>query len=163
MTGHPRPTAAFSAPDKDQPPLFLHAIEVLVHYPSPVPLSRKEAENLLGYLHPYTIPAGEVFIEEGDSQQNDFAVLLLDGEVIVEATLPDGVRSTVNIVSPGHWLGGAVDSGWKPPQHSCIYTGRLRCALRDPDSHGIVALARRRLQTGCQIAMATCSQYTWIF
>ena len=49
-----------------------------------VELSAADAREVVGYMRPELVKAGQVVIREGESTRNDFMALVLDGEVTVE-------------------------------------------------------------------------------
>ncbi len=82
-------------------------------------------------MHPYTIPAGEWFIVEEDSRHNDFMMLILSGEVVVESDISEGHTLTIAVLKAGNWVGelGILDGN--PRQAACRAAddGDVVCAI----------------------------------
>ncbi|MDO5653058.1 MAG: cyclic nucleotide-binding domain-containing protein [Brachymonas sp.] len=96
------------------------AVKLLTHSTaSMAPFSEEEARKLVQYMHPYTIPAGEWFIVEDERSDNDFMMLILTGEVVVESSIAEGQTLTVTVLNPGQWVGelGILDGN--PRQAAC--------------------------------------------
>lgn len=83
------------------------------------PFTSEEANWLVQHMHPYSIPAGEWFILEEDQTHNDFMMLILSGQVVVEAGIASGQSITVSVLHEGSWVGelGMLDS--QPRQAAC--------------------------------------------
>ena len=93
---------------------WLTAPSALMH------LSLEEARVVVGYMSPRFIPADTTFIKEGDSHDDGFMALLLDGEVIVEGiTVSRTEPVTITVLGPGSLVGevGLVDR--EPRSASC--------------------------------------------
>jgi CRP-like cAMP-binding protein len=92
-------------------------------------LDRKEARTVVTYMKPQRIPEGATFIREGDTEDTDFMMLVLDGEVTVEQTVAGrSTPMTVTVLGPGSLIGemGLVDGS--PRSASCTALTDLRCA-----------------------------------
>ncbi len=69
-------------------------------------LTIADAMKVVGYMRPKLIKAGTVIIHEGEVRQNDYMLLLLEGDIAVESELPGMAESmVVNIMGPGHLIG----------------------------------------------------------
>lgn len=93
-------------------------------------LSHQEARTVVAYMRPHRIPEGETFIREGDTQDTDFMLLLLDGEVTVESVVVSRTRPlTVSVLGSGHLIGemGLLDGA--PRSASCTAISNVRCAV----------------------------------
>ncbi len=93
-------------------------------------LSLTEAKIVVSYMRPETVPAGETFITEGDTVNNGFMVLLLDGEVLIEnITVSRTTPVTVTVLGPGSLIGemGLLDTG--PRSASCTASTNIQCAV----------------------------------
>ena len=75
-------------------------------------LTLGDALKVVGYMRPKLIKAGTVIIQEGEVRQNDYMLLVLEGDIAVENELP-GLNDSmvVNIMGPGHLIGemGVID------------------------------------------------------
>lgn len=75
-------------------------------------LKLADARRVVTYMHPQVVPAGTVFIHEGELKGNDYMMLVLEGDIWVESELPGNDGSlVVNIIGPGHLIGemGVLD------------------------------------------------------
>lgn len=124
-------TAAIPAKKGAHSPLLQRAAMRLARPRTMAPLSEKEALQVFDYMHPYTIPAGQPFILEDDGQHNDFAMLILSGDVVVESSLPEKQLLTVNVVSEGTWVGELAFLDGLPRQAACRAAdyGDVLCAI----------------------------------
>lgn len=82
------------------------------------PFSPEEARRLIQLMHPYTIPAGQAFITEADDD-NSFMMLILSGEVVVEAAVADTHSMTVAVAQTGDWVGELSMLDGAPRQADC--------------------------------------------
>lgn len=136
---HDRPTsddlpgdlyaAANPMPLRQRAPLSSRdqAAELLIAPSALISLNLVEAKIIVSYMQPETVPAGETFITEGDTVNNGFMVLLLEGEVLVEnITVSRTKPVTVTVLGPGSLIGemGLLDTG--PRSTDLSGTGR-RC------------------------------------
>src|SRR5687768_11999183 len=60
------------------------AAEMLTAPSALMQLSHEEARAIVGYMRPHRIAEGTTFIKEGDKENTDFMLLVLDGEVTIE-------------------------------------------------------------------------------
>ena len=93
-------------------------------------LSPDEARAVVAYMRPHRIPEGVTFIREGDTDDTDFMLLVLDGEVTVESIVVSRTAPiTVSVLGPGSLIGemGLLDG--QPRSASCTAMSDLRCAL----------------------------------
>jgi CRP/FNR family transcriptional regulator, cyclic AMP receptor protein len=93
-------------------------------------LSPEEARVVVGYMQPRLIDEGEVFIKEGDAENTDHMLLVLDGEVTVESITVSRVSPvTVTVLGPGSLIGemGLLDG--EPRSASCTASTRVRAAV----------------------------------
>ena len=117
------------------------------------------AREVISYMRPERIKAGEVVIREGESTRNDFMALVLDGEVTVENSVAAAHDSmVVSILGPGSLIGemGIIDGG--PRSATCTASTDLALAVltrealaRLMDTHPSVA-ARLLLAMSKRIA-----------
>jgi CRP/FNR family transcriptional regulator, cyclic AMP receptor protein len=93
-------------------------------------LTPDEAMVVVSYMKPRKISAGTAFIQEGDAKDNDFMLLVLDGEVTVENIVVSRTSAvTVNVLGPGSIIGemGLVDD--EPRSATCTATTDVRGAV----------------------------------
>lgn len=86
-------------------------------------LTVADAMKVVGYMRPKVMPAGTVFIEEGEVRKTDYMMLVLEGDIAVENELPGLNESmVVNVIGPGHLIGemGLLDGS--PRSATCTAT-----------------------------------------
>lgn len=106
------------------------AAELLTAPAALMQLELEEARIVVSYMAPHRIPEGTRFIKEGDTENTDFMVLVLDGEVTVETVVVNrSAPITVTVLGPGNLLGemGLIDGS--PRSASCTALTDLRCAI----------------------------------
>ena len=98
---------------------------------SMAPFTEEEAHAVVEYLHPYIIPAGERFLLQDDATGNDFMMLILNGEVVVEAQIAEGNTLTVAVMQPGAWVGelAVFNSGPRLADCRAFDAGEVICAI----------------------------------
>jgi CRP-like cAMP-binding protein len=92
-------------------------------------LTAREARKVIAYMQPHRVAEGTTFIREGDEDTNDFMLLVLDGEVAVEAIVVSRTAPITHaVLGPGSLIGemGLVDGA--PRSASCTALTDLRCA-----------------------------------
>ena len=95
-----------------------------------VELSAADAREVVGYMRPELVKAGQVVIREGESTRNDFMALVLDGEVTVENSVAAAHDSmVVSVLGPGGLIGdmGIIDGG--PRSATCTASTDLALAV----------------------------------
>ena len=137
----------------------IKAAALLITEGALVELSAADAREVVSYMRPERIKAGEVVIHEGESTRNDFMALVLDGEVTVENSVAAAHDSmVVSILGPGSLIGdmGIIDGG--PRSATCTASTDLALAVltrealtRLMDTHPSVA-ARLLLAMSKRIA-----------
>ena len=137
----------------------IKAAALLITEGALVELSAADAREVVSYMRPERIKAGEVVIREGESTRNDFMALVLDGEVTVENSVAAAHDSmVVSILGPGSLIGdmGIIDGG--PRSATCTASTDLALAVltrealtRLMDAHHSVA-ARLLLAMSKRIA-----------
>lgn len=93
-------------------------------------LTVADAMKVVGYMRPKVIPAGTVFIEEGEIRKTDYMMLVLEGDIAVENELPGLNESmVVNVIGPGHLIGemGLLDGS--PRSATCTATTDIVVAV----------------------------------
>ena len=137
----------------------IKAAALLITEGALVELSAADAREVVSYMRPERIKAGEAVIREGESTRNDFMALVLDGEVTVENSVAAAHDSmVVSILGPGSLIGemGIIDGG--PRSATCTASTDLALAVltrealtRLMDTHPSVA-ARLLLAMSKRIA-----------
>ena len=137
----------------------IKAAALLITEGALVELSAADAREVVSYMRPERIKAGEVVIREGESTRNDFMALVLDGEVTVENSVAAAHDSmVVSILGPGSLIGdmGIIDGG--PRSATCTASTDLALGVltrealtRLMDTHPSVA-ARLLLAMSKRIA-----------
>lgn len=93
-------------------------------------LTVADALKVVAYMRPQRIPAGTVFIEEGEVRKTDYMMLVLEGDIAVENELPGLHESmVVNVIGPGHLIGemGLLDGS--PRSATCTATTDIVVAV----------------------------------
>ena len=93
-------------------------------------LDEEEALTIVTYMAPHRIPEGRMFIKEGATENTDFMLLVLDGDVTVETSVTSrNAPITVTVLGPGSLIGemGLIDGS--PRSASCTAMTDLRCAI----------------------------------
>ena len=93
-------------------------------------LSLPDARIVVRYMKPRLIAQGTVFIREGDANDTDHMLLLIEGEVTVEnITMTHDVPQTVTVLGPGSLMGeiGLIDGLARVA--SCTAFTPLHCAV----------------------------------
>ena len=93
-------------------------------------LTLADAIKVVSYMRPKRIAAGTVFIQEGEVKQNDYMLLVLEGDIAVENELHGYQESmVVNIIGPGHLIGemGVLDGS--PRSATCTATTEIYAAV----------------------------------
>ncbi len=106
------------------------AAEMLTAPTALMQLTHEEARVVVSYMQPRKIPEGTTFIKEGDTQDTDFMLLVLDGEVTIESIVVSRTEPiTVTVLGPGSLIGemGLLDG--EPRSASCTTMTDLRCAI----------------------------------
>lgn len=130
-----------------------YAADMLTAPAALMQLSQAEARVVVRYMQPRQIPQGVVFIREGDDQNTDFMVLVLDGEVTVETIMVSRVSPlTVTVLGPGSMHGelGLLDG--LPRSASCTASTDLSCAVLT--RAGMLQLLKDDPRIGAKLMMA---------
>ena len=93
-------------------------------------LTLADAVKVVAYMRPKRIKSGTVFIQEGEIRQNDYMLLVLEGDIAVENELPGLNESmVVNVIGPGHLIGemGLLDGS--PRSATCTATTDIAAAV----------------------------------
>jgi CRP-like cAMP-binding protein len=106
------------------------AAELLIAPAAMMQLSQEEARVVVSYMQPRKFDMGTVFIQEGDKNNTDYMVLVLDGEVTVESIVVSRTTPvTTAVLGAGSLLGemGIVDG--EPRSATCTATTDVRAAI----------------------------------
>jgi CRP/FNR family transcriptional regulator, cyclic AMP receptor protein len=106
------------------------AAELLAAPTAMMRLSIDEARIVVSYMQPRMFEEGTVFIQEGDKNNTDYMVLVLDGEVTVESIVVSRTTPvTTAVLGAGSLLGemGIVDG--EPRSATCTATSKVRAAI----------------------------------
>lgn len=107
-----------------------HAARLLAAPEALTSLTVEEARVVVAYMTPRFYPANTTFIKEGDSGDNGFMALLVEGDVVVERiTVSRTEPVTIRVLSPGSLIGeiGLVDK--EPRSASCTASTDVWCAI----------------------------------
>lgn len=116
-------------------------------------LEHEEARTIVSYMQPHRIAEGTTFIKEGDTDNTDFMLLVLDGEVTVETIVVSRTAPiTVTVLGPGSLIGemGLLDGA--PRSASCTAASNLRCAILTRDA--MMQLLDAHPRTAAKLMMA---------
>ena len=106
------------------------AAELLIAPTALMQLTAKEARVVVGYMQPKKIAKGTVFITEGDTEDTNFMMLLLDGEVTVETIIVSREQAmTVTVLGQGSLIGELALLDGEARHASCTAASNLRCAI----------------------------------
>ncbi|WP_158100857.1 Crp/Fnr family transcriptional regulator [Variovorax sp. JS1663] len=93
-------------------------------------MTRAEAEVVVDAMKPLHLLADTLLFEEGDAADNDYMVLVLEGQLraVSSASIPDG-EVVISVVGPGNLLGemGVIDGG--PRSASCTALTDVKLGL----------------------------------
>ena len=106
------------------------AAELLIAPGAMMQLTLDEARVVVSYMNPRKFDEGTVFIQEGDKNNTDYMVLVLDGEVTVESIVVSRTTPvTTAVLGAGNLLGemGIVDG--EPRSATCTATTQVRAAI----------------------------------
>lgn len=131
---------SFDAPELLRPKERMRAVEgsstaelaarMLIAPTALMQLSHEEALIIVSYMIPRTISMGTTFINEGDTSDTGYMMLLLEGEVTVESIIVSRhTPVTVTVLEPGSLIGemGLVDG--QPRLASCTASTDVSCAV----------------------------------
>lgn len=116
-------------------------------------LTPVEARIVVSYMLPMHIAEGNTFIRQGDSGSTDYMLLVLEGDVTVEAVVVSRTDPlTMCVLGPGSLIGemGLLDG--EPRAASCTAATPLRCAILT--RHALAELMREEPQTSAKLLLA---------
>ena len=106
------------------------AAEMLITKGALVELSQADARVVVNYMTPRRFPAGTVLMREGEVQDADFMLLVLDGEVTVEYSVHGDEESmVVSVLGAGSLIGemGLLDGGKRSA--TCVASSQVHAAV----------------------------------
>lgn len=117
-------------------------------------LTLADAMVVVTYMRPKRISAGTVIIREGEVKYNDYMLLVLEGDLIVENDLPGafGESLVVNVVGPGHLIGemGVLDGS--PRSARCTANTDIAAAVLSRTA--LMRLLKDHPRTGSRLLLA---------
>lgn len=117
-------------------------------------LTLADAMVVVTYMRPKRISAGSVFIKEGEVRQNDYMLLVLEGDILVESDLPgsDADSLVVNVIGPGHLIGemGVLDGS--PRSARCTANTDIAAAVLSRTA--LMRLLKDHPRTGSRLLLA---------
>jgi CRP/FNR family transcriptional regulator, cyclic AMP receptor protein len=117
-------------------------------------LTLADAMVVVTYMRPKRISAGTVIIKEGEVKYNDYMLLVLEGDLIVENDLPgaSGESLVVNVVGPGHLIGemGVLDGS--PRSARCTANTDVAAAVLSRTA--LMRLLKDHPRTGARLLLA---------
>ena len=111
------------------------AAELLITPTALMQLTLQEARVVVRYMQPQMVEKGTVLIREGDARDTSFMLLLIDGEVTIEALVVSRAEPIViTVLGPGNLIGelGLLDG--KARYASCVAATPLRAAVLTRES-----------------------------
>lgn len=108
----------------------IKAASLLITDGALVELSREDAREVVDYMRPHRVKAGDVLIREGDNDPNPFMALVLDGEVTVEnSSAPAQDSMVVTVLGPGSLIGDMALIAGEPRSATCVAATDLAMAV----------------------------------
>lgn len=116
-----------------------------------------DAIKVVGYMRPKRIKAGTVIIREGEMRQNDYMLLVLEGDIAVENELP-GLNDSmvVTVMGPGHLIGemGVLDGA--PRSATCTANTDIAAAVLSRTA--LMRLLKDDARLGARLLLAISSR-----
>ena len=117
-------------------------------------LTLADAMVVVTYMRPRLIAAGTVFIKEGEVKQNDYMLLVLEGDLTVENDMPGAIGESlvVNVIGPGHLIGemGVLDGS--PRSARCTANTDIAAAVLSRTA--LMRLLKDHPRTGSRLLLA---------
>ena len=129
------------------------AAQLLVTPSALAGLSLEDARTVVRYMQPQRVDTGTVFIRAGEDVDNDYMLLVIDGDVIVEGQAgPDSESLVVNVLGPGSLIGamGLIDG--EPRSATCIAGTDLAVALLTREA--LMRLIARQPEVAAHLLLA---------
>lgn len=110
----------------ETPPLADLACRLLRDPKAPMAMTEAETRAVVSYMQLINMPQGTVVFREGDHSESAHLLLLLSGEVVVEAGITDGVP--LSVLGPGNIIGemGLLDGS--PRSSTCTAATPIQTA-----------------------------------
>lgn len=106
------------------------AAQLLVVPTALMALTLLEARMIVRHMQPQIVAKGTVLIREGDTRDTGFMMLLLDGEITVEAKVASRAEPIIiTVLGRGSLIGELSLIGGQARYASCIAATPLRCAI----------------------------------
>lgn len=116
-------------------------------------LTLADAFKVVAYMRPKRIASGTVFIHEGEVKQNDYMLLVLEGDIAVESEL-SGLHETmvVSVMGPGNLIGemGVLDGS--PRSATCTAATEIYAAVLSRTA--LMRLLKEEPQVGARLLLA---------
>jgi CRP/FNR family transcriptional regulator, cyclic AMP receptor protein len=129
-----------------------HAIDLMHQAASTAGMSRAEAEVVVEAMKPLHLLADTLLFEEGDATDNDYMVLVLEGQLraVSSAGIPDG-EVVITVVGPGSLLGemGVIDGG--PRSTSCTALTDVKLGVLSREA--MMGLIEQHPTVGARLAL----------
>jgi len=123
-------------------PLREQAAMMLMRASPIAPLDVHDAGLVIDAMQPVFVEAGTVFIEEGQTDNNEFMALLIEGQVRAEnATNAPGEDMVISVIDAGSLIGemGLIDGA--PRSATCTALTDLKLAILTREAlRGLIAL-----------------------
>lgn len=140
-----------SAPLKDS--MQEEAAQLLLTPTALADMSEGDARTVTRFMQLKRVPADAVFIREGESGENDFMMLILEGEVAVEnEVVPVEASMVISIMGPGNLIGemGLMDGA--PRSATCTAHSDLKVAVLTRD--GLAQLINKNPAVAARFLLA---------
>ena len=130
-----------------------NAASLLVTSSALVELSLADAREVVKYMRPLKVAPGTVFIQEGESTNTNFMMLILEGDVTIENEVSSLHESMVmSIMGPGSLIGemGLLDGA--PRSATCTATTEVAAAVLSREA--LLSLIKERPGVGARLMLA---------
>lgn len=122
--GSPLPNR--TRPLAEAPALAARAAQLLRTPQAFITLAPAEAQTVVGYMRLVSFAAGNVVFREGDDGSSSYMLLLLEGEVAIDAGYGDAVP--ISVVGPGSVIGEMALIDGSPRSASCTAMSAVSAA-----------------------------------
>lgn len=116
-------------------------------------LTLTDAFKVVAYMRPKRIAPGTVFMREGEVKQNDYMLLVLEGDIAVENQL-SGLHESmvVSVMGPGHLIGemGVLDGS--PRSATCTANTEIYAAVLSRTA--LMPLLKEEPRVGARLLLA---------
>lgn len=137
-------------PLTESPALAELACKLLRTPNAPLAMSEADTRCVVGYMQLVNLPQGAVVFREGEDSHTAHLLLLLTGEVVVEAGVTDGVP--LSVLGPGNIIGemGLLDGS--PRASTCTAATPIQAA--GLTRNGLQALIEQHPRAGAMLMVA---------